>query len=42
MYTNKKLPYYDFDSSEDLKLDLPPDEIDHLYEETFNKKEQSD
>lgn len=34
---NKRISYIDLDTREDLLLDLPPEEIDRLYEETFNK-----
>ena len=34
---NKKISYYDFDNPEELKLDLSPEGIDRLYDETFNE-----
>ena len=37
MITNKKISYIDYDAPEDLLLDLPHEEIDRLYEETFGK-----
>lgn len=39
MAVNDKSSYIDFDASENLLLDLPSAEIDRLYEETFNEKE---
>lgn len=35
--SNKRISYIDLDTREDLLLDLPPEEIDRLYEETFGK-----
>ncbi len=32
--------FFDYDKPEDLLLDLSPEEIDLLYDETFNKKEE--
>ncbi len=44
--TNENI-FIDYDTPEDLLLDLPPEEIDRLYEETFgkgksNSKDKSD
>lgn len=38
---NKRISYIDLDTREDLLLDLPPEEIDRLYDETFGKGESN-
>lgn len=42
MVIGKRISYIDLDTQEDLLLDLPPEEIDRLYEETFHKGESKD